>query len=85
MRWKAMHFNNSDIIDSSEEENTEWYELKSHYSPGQKKEIIPFENDVVELIRNIKFRKIRNRFNEKPNKNQVKQWHSLSRLPICID
>ena len=80
-----MHFNNSDIIDSSEEENTEWYELKSHYSPGQKKEIIPFENDVVELIRNIKFRKIRNTFNEKPNKNQVKQWHSLSRRPICID
>ena len=54
-------------------------------SRAKKKEIIPFENDSVELIRNIKFRKIRNTFNEKPNKNQVKQWHSLSRLPICID
>ena len=73
MRWKAMHLNNNDSIDSSEEENTEWYELKSHYSTGQKKEIIPFENESVELIRNIKFRKIRNTFNEKPNKNQVKQ------------
>ena len=30
MRWKAMHLNNNDSIDSSEEENTEWYELKSH-------------------------------------------------------
>ena len=73
MRWKAIHLNNNASIDSSEEENTEWYELKSHYSPGQKKEIIPFENESVELIRNIKFRKIRNTFNEKLNKNQVKQ------------
>ena len=24
MRWKAMHLNNNDSIDSSEEENTEW-------------------------------------------------------------
>ena len=29
------------------------------------KELIPFENDLVELIRNIKFRKIRNTFQEK--------------------
>ena len=29
------------------------------------KELIPFENDFVELIRNIKFRKIRNTFQEK--------------------
>ena len=64
MRWKAIHFNNNNSIDNSKEENTEWYGLKSPYSPRQVKELIPFENDLVELIRNIKFRKIRNIFQE---------------------
>ena len=65
MRWKAIHFNNNDSTDNNIEDNTEWYGLKSPYSPRQVKELIPFENDLVELIRNIKFRKIRNTFQEK--------------------
>ena len=51
--------------DNNIEDNTEWYGLKSPYSPRQAKELIPFENDLVALIRNIKFRKIRNTFQEK--------------------
>ena len=62
MRWKAIHFNSNDSRDNIKEENTERYGLKSPYSPRQVKELIPFENDFVELIRNIKFRKIRNTF-----------------------
>ena len=65
MRWEAIHFNNNDSTDNDIEDNTEWYGLKSPYSPRQVKELIPFENDLVELIRNIKFRKIRNTFQEK--------------------
>ena len=60
MRWKAIHLNNNDSKDNNIEENTNWYGLKSPYSPRWVKELIPFENDFVELIRNIKFRKIRN-------------------------
>ena len=71
MRWKAIHFNNNDSRDNIKEENTEWNGLKSPYSPRQVKEVIPFENDLVELIRNIKFRKIRNIFQEKP-KEEIK-------------
>ena len=51
--------------DNNTEDDTEWYGLKSPYSPRQAKELIPFENDLVALIRNIKFRKIRNTFQEK--------------------
>ena len=58
MRWKEIHFSNNNSIDNNKEENTEWYGLKSPYSPRQVKEFIPFENELVELIRNIKFRKI---------------------------
>ena len=65
MRWKIIHFNNNDSGDSIKEENTELYGLKSPYSPRQVKELIPFENDLVELIRKIEFRKIRNTFQEK--------------------
>ena len=69
MRWKAIHFNNNDSIDNNKEENTEWYGLKSPYSPRQVKELIPLENDLVELIRNIKFRRIRNTYQEKLNED----------------
>ena len=63
MRWKAIHFNNNNnSINNNKENNTKWYGLKSPYSPRQVKELIPFENDLVELIRKIKFRKIRNAF-----------------------
>ena len=61
MRWKAIHFN-SDTSNSKDEQNTEWYGLKSPYTPRQVKELIPFENDLIDLIRNIKFRKVRNNF-----------------------
>ena len=36
------------------------------------KELIRFENDLVELIRNIKFRKNRNTFQKKLNKEDMK-------------
>ena len=57
--------NNSNSIDNYDEENAKWYILKSPYSSRQVKELLPFENDLVELIRNIKFRKIRNTFQKK--------------------
>ena len=62
---EAIHFNNNNSIDNNKEENTEWDGLKSPYSPRQVKELIHFENDLVELMRNIKFRKIRNTFQGK--------------------
>ena len=37
--------------------------------PQTIKELIPFENDLVELIRNIKFRMIRNNFQERLKEN----------------
>ena len=37
MRWKAIHFNNNDSTDNNIEDNTEWYGIKSLYSPRQVK------------------------------------------------
>ena len=84
MRWKAIHFNNNDSTDNNIEDNTEWYGLKSPYSPRQVKELIPFENDLVELIRNIKFRKIRNTFQEKL-KEDIKLVNDSHKTMIFAD
>ena len=51
MRWKTIYFNNNDSVDKNEEENTEWYGLKSPYSPRLVKELILFGIYIVELVR----------------------------------
>ena len=39
--------------------------LRSNKCPPQLKELIPFKDDLVDLVKNIKFRKIRNNFQMK--------------------
>ena len=60
MRWKAIQFNNDEDNDSK----MEWYGLKSLSSPRPVKELIPFENELISLVKNIKFRKVRNHFKD---------------------
>ena len=49
MRWKALCINNK----NEKVKNT--YGLKSFNCPPQVKELIPFENDLIDLVRKIKF------------------------------
>ena len=91
VRRKALHFNNNYSMDSNKEESTECYGLKSSYSHTQAKGLTPFQNDFVELIRNIKFRKIRNTSQEKLEedikliKESNKTMTPADRLQTCID
>ena len=48
------------------------YGLKSHKCPPQLKELIPFEDDLVDLVKNIKFRKVRNDFQMKLREDLTK-------------
>ena len=43
----------------------EWYSMKSLRPPKQMKELLPFENKFIELVRNMKFRKTRSNFQKK--------------------
>ena len=61
MRWKAIQFSNNKNNDSK----TEWYGLKSLSSPRPVKELIPFQNELISLVKNIKFRKVRNHFQDR--------------------
>ena len=60
MRWKEVQFSNNEDNDSK----TEMYELKSLSSPRPVKELTPFENEWIPLVKNIKFRKVRNHFQD---------------------
>ena len=48
------------------------------------KELIPFENELVELMKNIKFRKIRNTFQEKL-KEDIKLITESNKTKISAD
>ena len=43
----------------------EWYGFKSSKTTKQVKELIPFENDLIALVQNIRFRNTRNHFQKK--------------------
>ena len=65
MRWKV-------LCNGKKKTNgikTEWYGLKSSKTPKQLKELIPFENDLITLVQNIRFRKTRNHCQKKIKKD----------------
>ena len=70
MRWKAIYFNNKANDNSSER-----YGLKTLKCPKQVKELVPFENDLIDMLKVNKFRKVKNEFLTKLKKdiNTVKQ------------
>ena len=67
MRWKAIHFNSKTNDNSSER-----YGLKTLKCPKQVKELVPFENDLIDMLKVINFRKVKNQFLTKL-KNDIKQ------------
>ena len=59
MRWKAIFCNTPS---EERQPNIETYGLKSSNCPRQVKELIPFENDLMQLAKDIKFRRTKNNF-----------------------
>ena len=57
MRWKAIYCNNKANYNSSER-----YGLKTLKCPKQVKELVPFKNDLVDMLKVTKFRKVKNQF-----------------------
>ena len=52
MRWKAIFFDEKD-----KNRPKETYGLKSFKTPSQVKDLLPFENDLLNLVKNVKFDK----------------------------
>ena len=60
MRWKAIQFSNNEDNNSK----TKWYGLKLSSSTKPVKELTPFESKLISLVKNIKFRKVKNHFQD---------------------
>ena len=65
MRWKAICNNKANY------NSRERYGLKALKRPKQVKELVPFENDLIDMLKVIKFRKVKNQFLRKL-KNEIK-------------
>ena len=58
MRWKAHLYENSGLNTS----NPLNYIFKSRKCPPQHKNLIQFENNLLELMKSVKFKKVKNKF-----------------------
>ena len=62
----------------------EWYKLKSSKRLKQVKKLIPFENDFIVLVQNIRFRVMRNHFQKKIKKKTVTFADKTTKLSRLI-
>ena len=61
MRWKAYFYLNKE---TQEKQQKNTFGLKSRHQPPQCNLLEGFEKDVFDIIKSIKFRKVRNKFQE---------------------
>ena len=59
MRWKALPFLGK--LKSSDKNN---YGFKMVKCPSSVKELVPFENDMMDMIMNLEFKKVKTNFNQ---------------------
>ena len=71
--WKAIFFINNGKETTESCASDLVYRLKSNKCPLQLKELIPFEDNLVDLMRNTTFHKVRNNF-------QVKLYKDLRKV-----
>ena len=71
MRWKAFFYNNQ----QKDQERTETFGIKIRKCPPQVQEMISFENDLFDMIKNVKFKFVRNTFQSQLNQdlNKIRQ------------
>ena len=61
MRWEAIYLN----AGKGRRNQTEWYGLRSTMCPEKLNELVSFEKDLVPLVMNAKFRKVKNHFQKR--------------------
>ena len=65
MRWGAILFINNNKNATKDYKEGFSYGLKSGRSPLQVKDLIQFEDDLVRIVKELKFRKVKNNFQTK--------------------
>ena len=80
MRWKAHFF----LKGEKNQENTNHFGLSSNKTPPTILELKPFEEDVLKLLENIKFRDTKNHFQENLA-NDLKKINSSDKIFVFAD
>jgi hypothetical protein len=83
MRWKALFFMNK-LSDNNDSTNYVNYGIKTAKCPPYIKEMSMFEKELLNLVKNIKFRKINNAFQEKISRD-IKSFHVSPKTLIQAD
>ena len=65
MHWRAIFFINNNKKATEDYKEGFSYRLKSGRSPPQLKDLIQFEDDLVTIVKELKFRKVKNNFRTK--------------------
>ena len=83
MRWKAHLYENSGLNTS----NPLNYIFKSRKCPPQHNDLIQFENDFLELIKRVKFKKVKNKFLDQLHKDilSIKNLKKFSFLQTKLE
>ena len=68
MRWKAFFFDRNEE-DSSDVVTNNSFGFKSRKCPPQNNELDKFEADLLDMVHNVKFRNVNNKFQNKLNKD----------------
>lgn len=82
MRWKAIFFDEESDIDNEHSEET--YGLKTKNTPPPVKEMNAFENDLIDMINILKFRKGRTEFQSKLS-NDIKSINDCDKIYAQAD
>ena len=65
MRWRAIFFINNNKKSTEDYKEGFSYGLKSGRSPPQVNDLIEFEDDLVRIVKELKFCKVKNNFQTK--------------------
>ena len=68
MRWKAFFFDHNEQ-DNNDATNNDKFGFKSRMCPPQNSELDKFEADLLDMVHNIKFRNVNNRFQNNLNED----------------
>ena len=79
MRWKALAFLGK--LKGSDKEN---FGFKTIKCPSSVKELVPFENDMMEMIKNLEFKRVHSEFQSILN-NDIREIHRSNNLFISAD
>ena len=79
MRWKALAFLGK--LKSSDKDN---YGFKTVKCQSSVKELVPFENDVMDMIKNLKFKRVNNEF-QSNLRNDTRQIRKINNLFVTAD